>query len=88
MCIRDRKYPVNLLLNACRTAAALLDKKVLSKSEGGLWGLQKLPQDLRFLIRKALDVYDNNNPAITFSREELENFIGIMDPLLQQKEGK
>ena len=85
---RSETYPVNLILNTCRTAAALLENRVLSKSEGGLWGLQKLPADLRFLIRKALDVYDNNHPDIIFGREELENFVGIMDPILQNKEVK
>ena len=85
---RAEVYPVYFFLNACRTAAALLDKKVLSKSEGGLWGLQRLEKGLQPLIQKALAVYDKNQPGITFSKNELEYFIKQLDNILRFKEGR
>lgn len=49
--------PVYVLLNLCRVLAAVREKRVLSKAEGGAWGLAHL--DMRFapLLHEALECY-------------------------------
>jgi streptomycin 3"-adenylyltransferase len=53
--------PVYVILNLCRIAAFLEEGAVLSKKEGGLWGLQHLPQAYREIIRAAMDAYTNGS---------------------------
>lgn len=51
--------PLYLILNLARVLAYRKEKTVLSKKEGGMWGLRHLPQKYRPLIRSALDEYEN-----------------------------
>ena len=48
-----------LILNLTRVLAYRKEKRILSKREGGLWGLRNLPEKYRSLIRSALDEYEN-----------------------------
>jgi len=50
--------PVYVILNLCRVAAYLQDSVVLSKRDGGLWGLVHLPEHWHDLIRQALTAYE------------------------------
>jgi predicted nucleotidyltransferase len=49
--------PVYNILNVCRITAYRQDKRVLSKRDGGLWGLEHLASAYHPLIQQALDVY-------------------------------
>lgn len=49
--------PVYCTLNLCRVLAYLEDEKVLSKEQGGLWGIQHLDAMHGQIIRSALDSY-------------------------------
>ncbi|MBQ7867774.1 MAG: DUF4111 domain-containing protein [Clostridia bacterium] len=49
--------PVYIILNFCRIAAYLHDGVILSKRDGGLWGMKHLPEAFHGLIRSALDHY-------------------------------
>lgn len=49
--------PMYLILNLARIAAYLKEKKVMSKLEGGQWGLENLPSGFRDLIRAAINEY-------------------------------
>ena len=49
--------PMYLILNLARVLAYLKEKKVLSKQEGGIWGLENLPEEYRPLIAAALREY-------------------------------
>lgn len=49
--------PVYVILNLCRVLAALREGAVLSKAQGGAWGLEKLPEAHHAAIRAALDAY-------------------------------
>lgn len=51
------EYPMYLILNLARVLAYLKDKEVLSKQEGGAWGLEHLPEEYHPLIRIALREY-------------------------------
>jgi len=46
-------------LNLCRVLAAVKERKVLSKAEGGRWGMEKLDEKWRELIGNALSSYEN-----------------------------
>ena len=49
--------PMYLILNLARVLAYLKGKKVLSKKEGGEWGLAALPEEYHVLLRSALKEY-------------------------------
>ncbi len=49
--------PIAFILNACRTVAYLQDGIVLSKDDGGNWGLVYLPERYQGLIQQSLALY-------------------------------
>lgn len=49
--------PMYIVLNLCRVAAYLKESQVLSKKQGGEWGLKKLPCEYESVIREALECY-------------------------------
>ena len=49
--------PVYVILNLCRVAAFLKNDLVLSKRQGGQWGLKNLSGEYRPMIRRALQSY-------------------------------
>ncbi len=49
--------PVYVILNLCRVLAFKKEKQLLSKKEGGVWGLAHIPEKYRPLIQQALDAY-------------------------------
>jgi hypothetical protein len=54
---RASNNPPYFVLNACRVAAYRLEGRICSKEEGGVWGLQNVPEPFRNLILQALKVY-------------------------------
>lgn len=55
--------PTYITLNLCRVLAFCRDSLILSKSEGGRWGLQNVPAKYTTLIADALAEYETNQPA-------------------------
>ena len=51
--------PMYLILNLARVLAYLRNRKVLSKKEGGLWGLENLPETYHPLLLTALREYED-----------------------------
>jgi len=49
--------PVYIILNLCRVLAFKKEKLILSKQEGGIWGLSHVPEKYSSLIQQALDEY-------------------------------
>ncbi len=49
--------PVYVILNLCRVLAFKKEKLILSKQEGGTWGLVHVPEKYSKLIQQALDEY-------------------------------
>lgn len=49
--------PVYVVLNLCRVLAYIREGLILSKKEGGEWGLEALPERYHGLISQALDEY-------------------------------
>lgn len=70
--------PMYITLNLCRVAAYAREGLILSKQEGGLWGLARLPEEHHPLIRHALDCYASDQSmtadetaAVSFAEEML-----------------
>lgn len=56
-----------LTLNLARVLAFLQDGSVLSKKEGGEWGLKNLPEKYHVLLRDALSEYRGETPGYDIS---------------------
>ena len=52
--------PVYVLLNLCRVAAYVEENLILSKRQGGEWGLTHLPEKYQLLIQNTLDAYQSD----------------------------
>jgi predicted nucleotidyltransferase len=67
--------PVYNILNVCRIIAYRQDKRVLSKRDGGLWGLEHLDSTYGPLIQQALDVYQAQTPQdVRWDQDALARF--------------
>ncbi len=69
--------PMYLILNLARILAYLKEKKVMSKQEGGVWGLKFLPEQYHSLIRSALQEYENGDD-VPYDREQAGNYAAYM----------
>ena len=54
--------PVYVILNLCRVYAYKKDGLILSKEQGGQWGLKNLPVQYNGILKAALDDYSLNIP--------------------------
>lgn len=52
-----------IILNLCRVLAYKRDELILSKTEGGEWGIKNLPQKYHGVIEEALAEYADNTPV-------------------------
>lgn len=69
--------PLYVTLNLCRVLAYLREGLVLSKEEGGRWGIRVLPAEYHPLILKALRSY-GSGAEMTAGPEELSHFATYM----------
>ena len=69
--------PMYLILNLTRVLAYLKEKKVMSKQEGGMWGLKFLPEKYHPLIRSALREYESGDDA-PYDPELAKNYAAYM----------
>ena len=60
--------PMYLTLNLARVLAYIRERKVLSKQEGGVWALQRLPEKYHPLIKTALQEY-TDGADVEYSKE-------------------
>lgn len=70
--------PTYFVLNACRVIAFVEARCVLSKVEGGEWGLSNLPSEWRGLIGGALAAYRGQAEPVGMERAELARFAAAM----------
>lgn len=81
-----RENPVYYILNLCRVLAFLESGRVLSKAQGGHWGMEHLPEYAP-LIQTALNAYTAaapipaSAPLIPFTRDMLARIHQIGDAL-------
>jgi predicted nucleotidyltransferase len=73
------------VLSSCRILAFIREGKVLSKLEGGQWGVINLPRGYHSLIKQALSVYRGKKSDCNRSHEDLEAFADYMtDAILRE----
>lgn len=71
--------PVYVLLNLCRVAAYMEENLILSKQQGGEWGLAHLPVRYQSLIRDALSAYRSDEmmqPDAALAQEFCREMLG------------
>jgi streptomycin 3"-adenylyltransferase len=73
-----RQDPISFVLNACRTLAYLRDGAILSKDEGGLWGLAHLPEQYHPLIQQVLALYRGERPGRPVGHAALDDFAAFV----------
>jgi hypothetical protein len=66
------------VLGSCRILAFLREEKVLSKLEGGQWGLANLPGEYHDLVKQALSYYQGKKKEHVWNHEKLEAFVNYM----------
>lgn len=69
--------PVYIILNLCRVYAFVLDELVLSKEQGGKWGLLNVENHFHELIIQALNCYMTNT-AMIYDKENAVMFCDYM----------
>ncbi|MCX7796398.1 MAG: DUF4111 domain-containing protein [bacterium] len=72
------KDPVYGVLNLCRVLCFLEEERIISKEEGGLWGINNLPMEYRHLPWKALKEYGGEECGNKWNTEELLDFLDYM----------
>lgn len=76
--------PVYIILNLCRVLAYIRDGVVLSKEQGGIWGVKNLPETYGTVITDAKNSYCGNHP-FTIDTEAKHCFAEYMLPLIFAK---
>ena len=69
--------PVYFTLNLCRVLACVREGAVLSKEQGGEWGLANLPRRFRPVVERALDSYRGAGDFVA-AREAERDFAAYM----------
>ncbi len=69
--------PMYLILNLARVLAYLKEERILSKKEGGVWGLEYLPKEYHSLIRSALYEYESGT-FVHYDSKEAERYAAYM----------
>lgn len=64
--------PMYIVLNLCRVLAAIQDGVVLSKEQGGAWGLLHIAKEYHALIQSALDSYASDKEMIIDQENALQ----------------
>jgi streptomycin 3"-adenylyltransferase len=77
---RDRiiEDPVYGVLNLCRVYRYLLEGRISSKEEIGVWALRSLPGEFHGIIAQALEIYRGKDEDTPFDKTTLEKFATYM----------
>ena len=70
--------PVYWVLGSCRVLAFIREGRVLSKAEGGQWGLTNMPRKYHSIIQEALAFYQGKKSNHVWNEEELNAFADYM----------
>ena len=63
--------PVYVILNLCRVLAYVKDRQVLSKAQGGHWGMTHLSEPGRSIVRQALAAYSGEPADFDLAQSDL-----------------
>jgi streptomycin 3"-adenylyltransferase len=73
--------PVYIILNLCGVLAYVKNRQILSKAQGGQWGLAYLPEPNRSLVQRALAVYCGESAGFSLlpsDHDQLTDFAAFM----------
>jgi streptomycin 3"-adenylyltransferase len=70
------------VFGSCRILAFIREEKVLSKFEGGQWGLANLPEEYHDLIEQAISRYQGKKKEHIWNHEKLEAFADYMTKII------
>lgn len=70
-------WAVYIILNLCRVLAYIKEGLVLSKQQGGLWGIEKLPGEYSDLIKRAAQCCSSDS-EFEYDTGMLKQFAGYM----------
>jgi streptomycin 3"-adenylyltransferase len=73
------------VLGSCRILAFIREEKVLSKLEGGQWGLANLPKEHHDSIKQALSYYQGKKKEHVWNHEKLETFANYMTRAIRRE---
>jgi predicted nucleotidyltransferase len=73
------------VLGSCRILAFIREERVLSKLEGGRWGLANLPKEYHDLIKQAISYYQGKRKEHIWDHEKLEAFVDYMTAVIQRE---
>jgi streptomycin 3"-adenylyltransferase len=73
------------ILGSCRILAFIREKRVLSKLEGGQWGLVNLPEKYHDLVKQALFYYQGKKKEHVWNHEKLEAFANYMTRAIRRE---
>ena len=84
--LREKRLrnPIAFVLDACRDDAYLHEGALLSKDEGGEWGLAHLPERYQPLVQQSLALYRGERLGRPVGRAVLEEFGEYMHAELQK----
>jgi len=78
-------HPVYVILNLCRVLAAAKDGFILSKKDGGLWGMKHLPESDVPIVEAALNAYVRAESfSVPFNDTDLPAFADRMKREIQK----
>ncbi|MBQ8640515.1 MAG: DUF4111 domain-containing protein [Lachnospiraceae bacterium] len=73
--------PVYMILNLCRVAAFARENLILSKAQGGSWGMEKLSGEHQMLVKRAYRTYTDGEP-FEAKEEEMLSFARDMKRII------
>lgn len=71
------KNPIYIILNLCRVVAYIKDNLIISKEQGGIWGLNNLPNEYSDIINQALNSY-RSCEKMEINETEAQKFCNYM----------
>ena len=79
--------PTYIILNLCRVLAYKNEGLILSKKEGGNWGIGHVPELYHGLIRQALDEYSSGR-RMEWSEKGMRDYAAYMIAQIGKQEWK
>lgn len=71
--------PVYGILTLCRVLSYLEAGEILSKREAGIWACSIIPENLRYIVRSAVEVYEGTkSELVEINDNDLNNYKSVM----------
>lgn len=75
--------PVYGILTLCRVLSYLETGEILSKHDAGNWALSIIPENLRYIVRSAVEVYEGTRTDMVLINDvDMMNYKGLMQSFI------